>query len=36
MREKYAPPGIVDFDHSEAVNALAQGQVAMITEFVFF
>ncbi len=30
------PPGIVDFDHSEAVNALAQGQVAMITEWSAF
>ena len=33
---KYMPPGIVDFDHSEAVNALAQGQVAMITEWSAF
>ena len=30
------PPGIVDFDHIEAVNALAQGQVAMITEWSAF
>jgi multiple sugar transport system substrate-binding protein len=29
---KYMPPGIVDYDHNEAVNALAQGKVAMITE----
>jgi multiple sugar transport system substrate-binding protein len=33
---KFMPPGIVDFDHSEAVNALAQGQVAMITEWSAF
>ena len=33
---KYMPPGIVDFDHSEAVNALSQGQVAMITEWSAF
>jgi multiple sugar transport system substrate-binding protein len=33
---KYMPPGIVDFDHIEAVNALAQGQVAMITEWSAF
>ena len=33
---KYMPPGIVDYDHSEAVNALAQGQVAMITEWSAF
>jgi multiple sugar transport system substrate-binding protein len=33
---KYMPPGIVDFDHSEAVNALAQGQVAMICEWSAF
>src|SRR5256886_8922863 len=30
---KYMPPGIVSYDHNEAVNALAQGQVAMITEW---
>lgn len=30
------PPGIVDYDHSEAVNALAQGRVAMITEWSAF
>jgi hypothetical protein len=28
--------GIVDFDHIEAVNALAKGQVAMITEWSAF
>ncbi len=33
---EYMPPGIVDYDHSEAVNALAQGQVAMITEWSAF
>jgi len=33
---KYMPPGIVSFDHNEAVNALAQGQVAMITEWSAF
>lgn len=33
---KYMPPGIVSFDHSEAVNAFAQGQVAMITEWSAF
>jgi multiple sugar transport system substrate-binding protein len=33
---KYMPPGIVDYDHNEAVNALAQGQVAMITEWSAF
>ncbi|MGV7246343.1 CoA transferase, partial [Caballeronia sp. M23-90] len=33
---KYMPPGIVDYDHAEAVNALAQGQVAMITEWSAF
>jgi multiple sugar transport system substrate-binding protein len=34
--EKIMPSGIVDFDHNEAVNALAQGQVAMITEWSAF
>ncbi|MGA8658364.1 MAG: extracellular solute-binding protein [Chthoniobacterales bacterium] len=34
--EKYMPPGIVEYDHNEAVNALAQGQVAMITEWSAF
>lgn len=33
---QYMPPGIVAFDHAEAVNALAQGQVAMITEWSAF
>jgi multiple sugar transport system substrate-binding protein len=33
---KYMPPGIVSYDHSEAVNALAQGDVAMITEWSAF
>lgn len=33
---QYMPPGIVDYDHSEAVEALAQGRVAMITEWSAF
>jgi multiple sugar transport system substrate-binding protein len=33
---KYMPPGIVSWDHAEAVNGLAQGQVAMITEWSAF
>jgi multiple sugar transport system substrate-binding protein len=33
---KYMPPGIVSWDHAEAVNALAQGQVPMITEWSAF
>lgn len=33
---KYMPPGVVSYDHSEAVNALAQNQVAMITEWSAF
>ncbi len=33
---KYMPQGIVSYDHNEAVNALAQGQVAMITEWSAF
>ena len=33
---KYMPPGIVSWDHAEAVNAFAQGQVAMITEWSAF
>jgi multiple sugar transport system substrate-binding protein len=33
---KYMPSGIVSYDHAEAVNALAQGQVAMITEWSAF
>ena len=28
---KYMPPGVVSYDHAEAVNALAQGQVAMLS-----
>lgn len=32
----YMPPGIVSYDHAEAVNALAQGQVSMITEWSAF
>jgi multiple sugar transport system substrate-binding protein len=33
---KYMPPGIVSYDHSESVNALAQGEVSMITEWSAF
>jgi multiple sugar transport system substrate-binding protein len=33
---KFMPPGIVDYDHNETVNALAQGKVAMITEWSAF
>jgi multiple sugar transport system substrate-binding protein len=33
---QYMPPGIVSYDHAEAVNALAQGDVAMITEWSAF
>ena len=33
---KDMPPGIVSWDHAEAVNGLAQGQVAMITEWSAF
>ena len=33
---KYMPPGVVSWDHAEAVNAFAQGQVAMITEWSAF
>lgn len=33
---KYMPPGVVSYDHAEAVNALAQGQVAMLTEWSAF
>lgn len=33
---KIMPPGIVSYDHAEAVNALAQGQVSMITEWSAF
>ena len=33
---KYMPPGVVSYDHSEAVNALAQGQIALLTEWSAF
>ncbi|MHA6644035.1 ABC transporter substrate-binding protein [Mesorhizobium sp. A623] len=33
---KYMPEGIVAYDHAETVNALAQGDVAMITEWSSF
>ncbi len=33
---KYMPPGVVSWDHAEAVNGLAQNQVAMITEWSAF
>jgi multiple sugar transport system substrate-binding protein len=33
---KIMPPGIVSYDHAETVNALAQGDVAMITEWSAF
>jgi multiple sugar transport system substrate-binding protein len=33
---QYMPKGIVAYDHTEAVNALAQGDVAMITEWSAF
>jgi multiple sugar transport system substrate-binding protein len=33
---QYMPEGIVAFDHAETVNALAQGDVAMITEWSAF
>ncbi len=33
---QYMPEGIVAYDHSEAVNALAQGDVAMLTEWSAF
>lgn len=33
---QYMPQGIVAYDHPEAVNALAQGDVAMITEWSAF
>jgi multiple sugar transport system substrate-binding protein len=33
---QYMPEGIVDYDHNEAVQALAQGNVAMITEWSAF
>jgi len=33
---KYMPPDIVEWDHDETVQALAQGKVAMITEWSAF
>ncbi|HHG90613.1 MAG TPA: sugar ABC transporter substrate-binding protein [Devosia sp.] len=33
---QYMPEGIVSYDHAEAVNAFAQGDVAMITEWSAF
>ncbi|XWN30225.1 MAG: sugar ABC transporter substrate-binding protein [Devosia sp.] len=33
---EYMPEGIVAYDHAETVNALAQGDVAMITEWSAF
>jgi multiple sugar transport system substrate-binding protein len=33
---KYMPEGIVAYDHAETVNALAQGDVAFITEWSAF
>ena len=33
---QYMPDGIVAYDHAETVNALAQGDVAMITEWSAF
>jgi multiple sugar transport system substrate-binding protein len=33
---RYMPQGIVAYDHAETVNALAQGDVAMITEWSAF
>lgn len=33
---QYMPEGIVAYDHAEAVNGLAQGDVAMITEWSAF
>ncbi|MBC7799013.1 MAG: sugar ABC transporter substrate-binding protein, partial [Gemmatimonadaceae bacterium] len=32
----YMPPGYVSLDHADAVNAFAQGQVAMLTEWSAF
>lgn len=32
----YMPPGVVEFEHDETVQAFAQGQVAMITEWTNF
>ncbi|WMS43046.1 sugar ABC transporter substrate-binding protein [Acuticoccus sp. MNP-M23] len=33
---KYMPEGIVAYDHAEAINALAQGDVAFLTEWSSF
>ncbi len=33
---KFMPPGVVSWDHAETVNAFAQNQVAMITEWSAF
>lgn len=33
---QYMPEGIVAYDHSEAVNALAQGDIALLTEWSAF
>lgn len=33
---KYMPPGIVAYDHAETINDLAQGDVAIITEWSSF
>ena len=33
---QYMPPGDVSLDHAEAVNAFAQGQVALMTEWSAF
>jgi multiple sugar transport system substrate-binding protein len=33
---RYMPPGVVSYDHAEALNALAQGRVAMITDWSAF
>ncbi len=33
---KYMPPGIVSYDHAETINGLAQGDVAIITEWSAF
>jgi len=33
---KYMPPDVVEWDHDETVQALAQGRVAMITEWSAF
>jgi len=33
---QFMPPGIVSYDHAETVNGLAQGDVAMITEWSAF